>query len=141
MINENLLKEMDEFQSLIAKELKKINTKGELTPNDLKVGMDILCLIEKMEKVQNGEFDDGFSNDSYSHNGSYNRYYSHNGTSQRRGRSPMTGRFVSRDQGYSGHSVHDRMIAALEELMDQAQSDYDREVITNGIRMIRQYEH
>lgn len=76
--------------------------------------------------------------------------------SGRRGRSSVTGRYMSRgmdnmmsgydgrryygnDGGnYSGHSVHDRMIADLEKEMDQATSDYDRKVIMDQINKIRQ---
>lgn len=124
MLSEKVTKELDELSELVAKELKKINSKPEMTPADLKAATDVMCLLEKIEKIQNGEFEEGYSNDR--------------GGSYRRMRSPTTGRYM--DRGYSGHSVHDRMIAALEELMDQAKTDYDRETISNGIRMIRQYE-
>lgn len=84
--------------------------------------------------------------------------------SGRRGRSMTTGRYVSRgmsyddnsygdeimrgdhsnrryygnDGNYSGHSVHDRMIADLEREMDHASSEYDRKVIMEQINKIRQ---
>lgn len=79
-----------------------------------------------------------------------------------RGRSPITGRFVSRDGvpigahhvsydrdytphdmsrrydgGYSGHSINDRMISALEMQMDHATSDYERNQIQNEIEHLR----
>lgn len=79
--------------------------------------------------------------------------------SGRRGRSMTTGRYVSRGMdgmmnsydsygsnsyesmrggNYSGHSVHDRMIADLEREMDQANSEYERKVIMDQINKIRQ---
>ena len=70
--------------------------------------------------------------------------------SMARGRSPVTGRFVSRmghpmehydrkyDGGYSGHSVNDKMIAALEHAMDEAETLYERDQIQQEIHMLRQ---
>lgn len=131
MLDEKVMKEVEELAANVAKELKKINAKPEMSPTDLKAAMDALCVLEKIEKIQNGGMDD----EGYSTRGARNSY------SHRRMRNPMTGRYMSYDRGYSGHSVHDRMIAALEDLMDQAKTDYDRETIENGIRMIRQYEN
>lgn len=123
-MKEELYKELDELQDLIAKEIKKINAKGDLTPVELKNATDAMCLLDKIQKIQN---DSDYSNTSVSYG---------------RMRNVNTGRYMSRGpRDYSHHSIHDRMIAALEELMDKAESDYDREVISNGIRMIRQYEY
>lgn len=124
MLDEKVMKEVDDLAENVAKELKKINAKPEMSPTDLKAAMDALCALEKIEKIQNGGDDESFAS---------HRSYA-------RMRNPMTGRFMDRDRGYSGHSIHDRMVAALEDLYDQAKTDYDRETITNGIRMIRQYE-
>ncbi len=124
MLNEKVTKELDDLSENIAKELKKINSKTEMSAADLKAASDALCVLEKIETIQNGEYDDS----SYSH------------TSYSRMRNPMNGRYMDHDKGYSGHSIHDRMIAALENLYDQAKTDYDRETISDGIRMIRQYE-
>ena len=130
MLDEKVMKEVDELACNVAKELKKINAKPEMNATDLKAATDAVCLLEKTANIQNGDFSDEYSEAAYSSNGG----------SYRRMRNPMTGRYMSYDDGRSGHSVHDRMIAALEGLMDTAKSDYDRETISNGIRMIRQYE-
>lgn len=84
----------------------------------------------------------------------------------RRGRSPLTGQFVSRGMmpwydsygnqgggnsnnyaygnqsmayagGYSGHSINDRMIASLEHMMSQTNDKYEQEQIRNEIESIR----
>ena len=47
-------------------------------------------------------------------------------------------RYYGNDGNYSGHSVHDRMIADLEREMDHASSEYDRKVIMEQINKIRQ---
>ena len=52
-------------------------------------------------------------------------------------RSPVTGRYVSRDMGYSSHSINDKMIAKLETAYDDAQSQYEREEIRKEIDRLR----
>lgn len=134
-MNDELMMALDDLSKLIAKEIKKINTKADLTATEIKNATDAVCLLIKIQELQNGDEDwedEGQSERSYRHGMSRNSY--------RRGRNARTGRYMSYDNGYSGHSVHDRMIAALEGLMDRAESDYDRGVISDGIRMIRQYE-
>lgn len=60
------------------------------------------------------------------------------GYSETRGRSPVTGRYISRGMdGYSGHSIEDRMIASLEQQMDNANSEYERQIIQKEIKHIR----
>lgn len=80
-----------------------------------------------------------------------NRSYDSFEESMRRGRG-ADGRFVSRnrdrsmdgdydrsyDDGYSNHSVHDRMIASLEREMDMAKTDYERQQIQDEIRSLRE---
>lgn len=100
------------------------------------------------------ETDDGMSHAIKMPKTSYNSFA--------HGRSPFTGRFVSRDGvpmgtlsynrdysngmdnmsrrydgGYSGHSINDRMIASLEREMDHATSDYERNQIQNEIEHLR----
>lgn len=64
--------------------------------------------------------------------GSYGSY----GGSYRRGRSTTTGRYMSRESGYSSHSIKDRMIARLEAMYDEAKSEHEREEIQKEIRRI-----
>ena len=58
------------------------------------------------------------------------------GGSYRRGRSMTTGRYMSRESGYSSHSIKDRMIARLEDMYDEAKSEHEREEIQKEIRRI-----
>lgn len=75
-------------------------------------------------------------------------------TSGRSMRNPMTGRYMSygydggmsyANQGsqssqrdnYSGHSVNDRMVDALERMMDSAKSEFEKQQILDKIKMIR----
>lgn len=63
--------------------------------------------------------------------------------SHRRGRSPSTGRYVSMaespryDGGYSGHSINDRMIASLEQMISQTTDEYERQQIMDEIENLR----
>lgn len=89
----------------------------------------------------------GFGND-----GSGRRYYhdsygydeSYHGDSYRRGRSPVTGRYISRGEdhmsyrdGYSGHSIKDRMVARLEDMMDEAKTDHERQTVSEWINRLQ----
>ena len=142
---DQLLDEFERTEELMLKELRKINAKGDLTPQEV---CNIKEIAESLYKMQIVE---AMSEDGED----YSEYYSDDdGMSMRRGRDMRTGRYVSRrgegmsrrgrsyrgsyDGGnMSGHSVSDRMIAALENTMDQVGSDYDRQKIEEVIHKIR----
>ena len=63
-------------------------------------------------------------------------YRSMDDGSYERGRSSVTGRYVSRDGGYSGHSIQDRMIDRLERMMSEADSPYEKQVIEKWIHRL-----
>lgn len=138
MVNDELYKVLEDLIRSATKELDKIAKKGDITIVEVDNATKALCLIEKAEKLMNGE---GFeeSMDSYG-------YYSDPASmSFSRMRSPVTGRYMSRDggsyarnsRGYSGHSINDRMVANLESMMDSASSDYERQLIRDEIDRIR----
>ena len=118
-------KTLDDLNKLIEKELKKMVDKGDLSASELQAAKESVCLMEKIIGLEEGTYKMG----EYSYE---------------RGRSPRTGRYVSRDaryydfdRGYSGHSIGDRAVEKLESMMDNAGSDYEREVLEKYIRMIR----
>lgn len=125
---------MEELKKLVTKELEKMIEKGTMSPTELKVAMDAVCLIEKIDHVEYMENyeDEGYSGEDWSrgHNSSYMR-----------GRSPSTGRYMSRGGSYdmerSGHSIKDRVIDKLERMMDESSSDYERQTIRNYINDLR----
>ena len=119
-------KVLERLEETVTSELEKLNKKPELNPAEIKAATDALCLMEKIQKVQNGMMDD---DDEYSE--SY-----HRGGSYRRGRSMRTGRFVSNSNGYSRHSINDRIVDKLERMMDSASSDYERDVISSWIAKV-----
>lgn len=129
----DLNKILEDLVDHTTEELEKIVKKGDLTVTEVDIATKALCLIEKAEKLMNGDLE--YSEEYYPRSyGSPNSYT--------RGRSYRTGRYVSRDgsmnarSDYSGHSVHDRMIATLESMMDNAPSDYERQVIEDGIKKL-----
>ena len=129
-----------------------VRKNGNMTPPDVEILTKDLCALEIITRIENsGMEDEGFSESN----------------SYRRGRSRTTGRFTSRDShdgsgnsggyydgggsgnssrsydgsgnsGYSGHSIHDRMIDQLERMMNDAQSDYERQQIREFIRKARE---
>lgn len=145
---------IQKFEEILEKELKKeldrINNAGALAPNDVKTISDAICLMLKTKEYEEWE------------NGGKNSYgsYAPEGYSTRRGRSATTGRYVSRDmdpmmrsygeemyperrsyrgfydQGYSGHSIKDRMIAQLEGMYDEAKSEHERQLVDEWINRL-----
>ena len=78
-------------------------------------------------------YHDGGSYENHSNRGYYE------GDSYRRGRSPVTGRYISRgsyEDGYSGHSIKDRMVARLESMMDEAKTDHERQTVNEWINRL-----
>ena len=144
-----LMESLCKFCTVAKKEVDKIVQKGDLTPAEVdnvkkisETVMNITCSKAGME----GGMDYGYG---YGMNGMtdmsgrrYNirmdSYGNDIGYSEARGRSPVTGRYVSRGMdGMSGHSIEDRMIASLEQQMDNAKTDYERKMIEDEIRHIR----
>jgi hypothetical protein len=138
---DQLLDEFERTEELMLKELRKINAKGDLTPQEVCSIKEIAESTYYMQIVE--AMEDGGDSD-------YSDYYPDGDMmSSRRGRDMRTGRYVSRrgmrsyegDRMTSGHSLHDRMIAALENTMDQAKSDYDRQQIKEWIHKIQMDEN
>lgn len=136
----DLIEELCKAAELVKEDVAKIVKKGDLTPAELESLYKAACLAEKLSKSMSGEsmaYGYGNSMGDYGYNEPY--MHSYTGYSEARGRSPVTGRYISRgmNNGYSGHSIEDRMIASLEQQMDSAKSDYERELIRKEIEHIR----
>ena len=130
---------LEKFDHILEKDLEQklddIIAAGTITPTDVKVVSDAVCLMLKSKEYE-----------EWLHNGE------DSGSSYRRDRSPVTGRYVSRrmdmrypdrpytmdmyDHEYSGHSIKDRMVAKLEGMVDMAKSDYERQEVLEAIRKI-----
>lgn len=116
-------KVLERLEEVVYDELEKLAKKSELNPAEIKAATDAMCFLEKIQKVQYGG--DELYSESYNRNGSYAR-----------GRSMRTGRYVSNSPGYSGHSIHDRIVDNLEKMMDSAGSEYERNVLAGWIAKV-----
>lgn len=140
---------LEKFDHILEKDLEQkldeIIANGTINPTEVKTVTDAVCLMLKSKEYE-----------EWLHDGE------DMGSSYRRGRSPVTGRYVSRsrgdsygmdympirgsygrpytmdmyDQDYSGHSIKDRMVAKLEGMVDMAKSDYERQEVLDAIRKI-----
>lgn len=143
-LNKALEKAIDSLEDII----KGLTRKDNMTPADLEHLSKTICTIERIKNIQRENDGGEYSENSY-----------------RRGRSRTTGRYMSRDgnsggyydssnnsnrgyydgnssryydsSGYSGHSIKDRMIARLEEMFDEAQSEHERQVVQEWIDRLR----
>ena len=151
--------------------IRDLTNKKDISLHDLEALTKSVCLIEKINELEEdgtGE-SGGYSERGMSRNYSNtsNRMYPMHEYdyaaegSYRRGRSPVTGQYVSRDggsggtsnrgsydsshryydggsrnSGYSGHSMRDRAIAKLEGMYDEAKTDHERQFLdeTNVLR-------
>jgi hypothetical protein len=138
---------LESLEDSVIRELRLLNKKDTLSATEIKAASDAMCLLTKIKVYKEGgmvEDEDGQSymmwpRDSYDDYSSRPRMtgnYRING-SYDRGRSPVTGRYVSRDSGYSSHSINDRMIAQLENMYDEAKTEYEREEVRKEIDRLR----
>lgn len=142
MLNyDQMYDELEKTQELLTKEIRKINTKNDLTPGELTSLKEAVCVMKDIIKLD-GMIEDAWNDeedDGYSEYGSYRR------GSYARGRDARTGRYVSRERmphnmnmrGMSRHSLNDRMAATLESMMDSAGSDFERQKIGEWIDKIK----
>ena len=132
------MKELETLKEMYLDEIKKINKKGELTPTDAeaaKKALEAICMIDDIcDKTDDSEW----SERSYrgrSYRTAMNRrsmmpdmYY------DRRGRSAMTGRYVSRHA-----DAVDTMVRKLENMMNSAPDEETREAIECAIEKLENY--
>ena len=142
MVSEKTLNKAEE---LLETEIESIIKQGTLqNGNGAQIFKNLLESLKIIECIRNGGMEDeGYSGrmmPRYSgHHGDMNYAGNMNFDGNYGGRrSPATGRYMS--HGYSGHSVHDRMIAALEGLHDDpafAGKPYENEEINRWIYRLR----
>lgn len=161
-------KTLEHLKETLEDEIKKVTKKGDITPSELESIQNAVCTIEMINRMSQGNFDGEQSMNSYGYSGrnvayrhmpdysgydhrsygdSYGDYsgryyhdsYGYEGDSYRRGRSPVTGRYISRghEDGYSGHSIMDRMVARLESMFDEAKTDHERQTVSEWINRLR----
>lgn len=123
---------MHELKEKLCEELEEIARKGELGAGDLEIVHKLTDTIKNIDKIEMLEEDDGYSRDGdweMEGRGSYNRGSSYRGRKRdSMGRYSRTGRMCP-DRVYSRDSAKDRMMDHLEDMMQEAGSEKEREAI------------
>ena len=155
-------RELQQIKYKVEDVIRDLTRKKDMSITDLEALTKSVCLLEKVKAIDEGE--DSERGGSYHSNASRGMsrnnyadsrlmYDGDDEYSYRRGRSPMTGRYVSRDGGsshryydggsrnggYSGHSMRDRAIAKLEGMYDDARTDHEKQFLDECIKMIEYY--
>lgn len=146
-----MLNEMKEFDHVLEKDLKElvetIIKKGTISSEEVKKATDAVRLMLKVKEYEDCLMEEQMGGYSGAMDGD---------RSYRRGRNPMNGQYVSRNygpsygtphmnvsygdpymNGYSGHSIKDRAIANLENMMGEAGNEYERQVLGGMINDLR----
>ena len=146
----------DKYRKKTEEMLDQLFAKPDLTPAEFKNANEALCTLEKLNKLERGdamreEYGDNYGTyypqmpygaSSWIASGPYpdDGYGDNYG---RRMRSSTTGRYMNgpnsgqRMSGTYGHSIEDRMVANLEDMIDQAHNEYERQQIQKQIQDIR----
>lgn len=119
---------------MLDKMIEEVNKKPNITPTELDALKKAYELRMELQECYGGMSESGTYDGAPMQN-SYGMY-------GERGRSPVTGRYISRDGAMhddymmSGHSIKDRMVARLEGMYDEAKSEHERDEIRKEIRRI-----
>lgn len=149
------MESLKKLKGTVEKCIDELSKKTDLTPAETKAALDgmqlrdmLLCEIEQCKMQDEYSESNGYSGypsfprhyNMTAYGQSAGRMYSEQNRSSRMGGSGAPSYNSSHDgsYGYSRHSVGDRAVEKLENLMDSAQSEYEREEVKRFIRMIRQ---
>lgn len=159
-------KALEKAKEKIAEELCNFAKKDVLTPEEVKLMGEFMDMAKDYSTIEGMDTYAEYLDDDMDEMSRDSRPIHkmpktlHTGISQRRGRSPSTGRFVSRDSGSSydrgyddgyrdashdsrmrsGHSIKDRMVDSLERMYDAASTDHERQVVDKWINKMRSEE-
>lgn len=129
----------------VLREIEKINNRGEMTNADLDNLMKATKVLVNIDGIKGMEeysdqnfygYSKGVLPRMESHMPSYGPHMGHMG--------PSYGGYYGNtqyEQGHSNHSIEDRMIANLEQQMDMAKTDYERQTIMREIQHIREQQN
>lgn len=122
---------MHELKEKLCDELEEIARKPEMSAGDLEAVHKLTDTIKNINKIDMLEDDDGYSQDGdWMARGTYDRGRSYRGRKRdSMGRYSRDGRIMRRDGRYSMNEAKEDMMAQMEELMDKAGSEREREAI------------
>lgn len=147
MDDKELMEVISKTKALLIKELKRVNEKGTVSPDELKSVKCVFETIEMINHIERGEEpDEMYSQRGYyikqwdgpegqSWDNSYNSYNNQN--SYARGRNMRTGRYMSRDNGGGYSGDQDYMMHCLEMGMNEAGSEQERRMIGDLINKMK----
>lgn len=142
---------MKKLKSAVEKCIDELAKKSDLTPAETKAALDGMKLREMLcEEIEDCEMQDDMMRSEHGYSGRrYSRRSMYDGPRDAIGRYAGNregigwyepnyyGENESYRRGYSRHSIGDRAVEKLEEMMDTAGSEYEREQLKQFIRMIR----
>ncbi len=111
---------VNEVKDLFVGKLEEVTKKGTVNLTDAKAMLDVFCLLQKIRDYEM-ECCNDLQNEG---DGSFAMT-----------RSMPRGHYMNR--GWSGHSINDRMVNALEKMYDDAPTEHERDVLTEWIRKIK----
>lgn len=119
-----------DLKNMLCRELEQVTNKGELSAGELDVVDKLTHSIKSIATIMAME-DSGYSNDGMQSGNSYAR--------NRDSRGRYSRDYYSRDGRSMGYSRDDktRMIEQLEDMMQDAKSDMEREALRNCINQMR----
>lgn len=146
----SLEKSLDKIREHAEDVINEAAKKPKLEVADFELTGKAIKMLHHIKQMENGDImmrENGYTNSS-----SYDQDMSY-----RRGRSPITGRYVSRDangminrpadmgyssrryydNGYSGHSKREGMIETLEEMYANAQDDHERQYVQKWLDRVK----
>lgn len=141
-MSKELIEVFDMMDDIVTDELRDLFSHRSPSPTEIKNAKEAVCLLKEAHELKVSIMMEENADDYYS------RDYRNDGYSYRRGRDSNTGRYVSRDnrmrQSYdemaSGHSINDRLIASIEDMMDMAKTDYEKQQLSDWIKRIERSE-
>ena len=141
-MSKELIEVFDMMDDIVTDELRDLFSHRSPSTTEIKNAKEAVCLLKEAHELKVSIMMEENADDYYS------RDYRNDGYSYRRGRDSNTGRYVSRDnrmrQSYdemaSGHSINDRLIASIEDMMDMAKTDYEKQELSNWIKRIERSE-
>ena len=113
------MKELHELKETLCNELKEYGRKGKISTGELDIVDKLTHTIKNLDKIIEN-YDDEYSNNTYSYRGGYSNRYDDGRYSMARGRN------AKRDSMGRYSRSNDMMINELRELMDDAPDERTR---------------
>ena len=129
------MKALHDLKDKLYMELDELVRKGDIGAGDLELAHKLTDTIKNIDKICALEKDDGYSNTGV-WDGSYNYGNSYRGRSRdSMGRYSRDGRMMG-GRMYSRSDAKDHMMMEMEEAMNAAASEHDREIIRRAMSQL-----